>query len=200
LRRRRPSLTSIWLSSASRAVLLVVLGELVPQLAEALHAGGRRAQPVELRDDHRHRHQHLRERALGLRQDTELDRAAHVHRRDDHRRQDERHVVVRVREEREVPVPPDDPDRVPQHLDEAAHEVVVLALLAAEERDRLGVVAHADEPVPEVGLLLVLREVEAHEPPADQHREQRTAARVAEERRDELRRDAPEDAQEGHRA
>ena len=71
----------------------------------------------------------------------------------------------------------------------------MLALLASEERDRLGVVADADEPVPEVGFLLVLREMEAHEPPADQHREQRAHRRVAEESRHQLRRDAPEHAE-----
>jgi hypothetical protein len=50
-----------------------------------------------------------------------------------------------------------------ERLSEALHQQPDLALLAPVERDRLSVLPHADKAVTEVGLPLLLHEVEGHQ-------------------------------------
>jgi hypothetical protein len=58
---------------------------------------------------------------------------------------------------------------------EAGVEQALLVVLAAVKRDRLGVLPHTHQPIPEVSLLCLLLEVEADQGAPDRHR-QRSAA------------------------
>ena len=82
---------------------------------------------------------------------------------------DQGEVVIAIGEEAEPPRPADDPEGVFEHGVEALDQVATLALFAAEKGDGLRVVAHADEAVAEGGFLLLLVEVETHEPLPEKH-------------------------------
>jgi hypothetical protein len=100
---------------------------------------------------------------------------------------------------------------VAQHRAEMAAELALLDRLAAVERDRLAVLAHPHQVVAEVGLALLLREVQADQRPTDVVRQHAADQRVdhrhpdheagdvpvaAVEREAEAARQAPQDADE----
>ena len=128
----------------------------------------------------RQRALHGAEGARDLRQAAERDRAGEEPVAGDEEREHDRHLVVADRERVD---PLRDPHQVPPVLPDAldpAAEVPVLGRLAPVERDAFGVLAEADERVAEIGLALLLLEVEADERAADPVGERATDDRVHE--------------------
>ena len=58
------------------------------------------------------------------------------------------------------------------------HEIALLPFFAAEKSDALRIVPHADQRITEIGLFLVLLEMQADEPLADEDREAGPGARI----------------------
>src|SRR4029453_7584316 len=107
--------------------------------------------------------EHLCKSHLRLRHHPELNLAAHVHRPHHQRRHDQGNVVVTVGENSEVPAPADGLERVTDHCTEAPQEILMLAAFAAEEGNRLRMVAHPYKAVSEIGLPLIPLEVQSNE-------------------------------------
>ena len=88
-------------------------------------------------------------------------------------------------------VPRHDPQPVGDHRRKAIHQALAFGGLAAQQRDLLGVLAHANEVEAEIGLVALLIEIERGQRPADQMREQRSGDRVDQRRPDQVARNRP---------
>lgn len=129
--------------------------------------------------------------------DAKLDLAAEEERRDDRGGEDADGEAVEAGEEAEVPRGREQLQVVLDRRLQPVPEQRRLGALAPVKGDRLGVLAHAHEPVPEVGLRRLLRKVEAHERAADVERGGGAADRVERERAEEGGVDGVQDPREG---
>ncbi len=92
-------------------------------------------------------------------------------------------------------------DREPigDHVAEAVHQAPLLGRLAVEQRDLLGILAHAHEVEAEVRLVALLIEVEPDQRPPDQMRDHGAHRRVDHRRPHQIAGNTPFDPEHGER-
>ncbi len=121
---------------------------------------------------------HLRERAGGLRHRAELDLAGEVKRRGEDEWDDRRQLAEGLRKGGDPHAAKDHSEEVGDERREAAVEYVFLGILAAQQRNLLGVFAKPGQREAEVGFHVLALEIKADQRATDQMRDQRPGGRV----------------------
>ena len=119
-------------------------------------------------DEERQRRLHAVEGGGGLHQAAELHRAGEIGRADHDIGKHHRGLRIARGEERQPLGAGHDLQPVADHAAEAFEQALGLRRLAVEQRDLLGILAHAHQIEPEVGLEALLLEIEPDQRPADQ--------------------------------
>ena len=161
------------------------------EAGEALDHGapfGERAVHI---DEERQRVLHAVEGGCRLRQPAKLKVAGEIRRADEDEREHHRGLIVARGEERQLLRPRHDPQPVGDDGREALQQTVALGLLAAQQRNLLGVLARTDEIEAEVGFIALLAEIERGQRAADQMREQRAGDGIDQRGPDEIAGDRP---------
>ena len=135
----------------------------------------------------------------GLHQPAELNGVGEVGRADDDVGEDDRDLRVARGQEGELLRAGHDPQPVADDGREALAEALAFGGFAPQQRDLLGVLAHAHEVEAEVGLIALLEEIQRDQRPADEMGEQRADHRIDQRGPDQIARDIPSSAEERER-
>ena len=122
-------------------------------------------------DEHRKRALHLPEGVGGLHQPAELDGVGEIGRARHDKGEHHRGLRIAGGEEGELLLPRHDRHPVGDDIAEAQQQAVMLRLLAVEQGDLLGILAHPHQIEAEVGLVALLLEIQRDQRAADQMRE-----------------------------
>ena len=166
------------------------------QLPQPINHGAEASQRLELEHHQRDVSQDVVERRRALVDHPKLDVSLEVKRSDDCCRQNLDQEPVERGEEVQ---PPRRDQQVPVVLHDRLQPVPQqrpLLLFSSVERNGLGVLPHAHQPVPEVGLGRLLQEVEPDQRPTDVDARKRSPDRVHEQRHEQRRVDGKQDAGE----
>ena len=155
--------------------------------------------PIDV-DEERQRGLHAVEGGRGLHQRRRAGWAGEIGRAHHDEGKDDRGLAVAGGEEGELLVARHDLEPVADHAAEAVHQPAASRRASPlQQRDLLGILAHAHQVEAEIRLVALLVEVERDQRPADQMGEQRADDRIDERRPDQIARDVPVDAEERQR-
>ena len=141
-------------------------------------------------DEKRQRGLHAVERGRRLHQPAELNRAGEIGGADHDEGKHHRDLRIARGQEGQPLGALHDQEPVGHDLAEAVEQPLALRLLAAEQRDLLGILPHPHEIEAEIGLEPLLAEIERHQRPADQMRQRGSDHRVEQRRPDQVSRES----------